>query len=96
MALTDRYKPEERVVTKYITHIIAEAAVIRLLHMERLVFFVSLLTKLYRCVGTSHQEHMEREKQGYQDSHGHRQYIRCHDVVGHFVVETAWMVDGPL
>jgi hypothetical protein len=39
---------------------------------------------------------MECEKQGNQDCYGNWQNVGCHDVVGHFVVKTAGVVDGPL
>jgi hypothetical protein len=54
MALTDRDEPKEGVVTEHVAHIIAEATVIGLLHVEGLVFLIALLAKLNRGVGCRH------------------------------------------
>lgn len=54
MALTDGDEPEKRVVTKDVAHVVAEAAIIRLLHVEGLIFFVALLAELNCGVGSCH------------------------------------------
>lgn len=70
--LTYWHEPQKRVVSKHGAHVVAEAPVVWLLNVERLVLFVALLAEFNRCVRLGHQVEMEREEQSHEerDCHG--------------------------
>jgi len=94
--LTDRHEPKQWVFAKYVAHILAEASIVRLLHMERNVFFILLLTELDGGVCRDHEIHVESEKQSDQDGDGGTQNVRGHNEVRNFVVEAGWAADRAL
>eukprot|EP00353_Schmidingerella_taraikaensis_P014142 CAMPEP_0185581814 /NCGR_PEP_ID=MMETSP0434-20130131/19055_1 /TAXON_ID=626734 ORGANISM="Favella taraikaensis, Strain Fe Narragansett Bay" /NCGR_SAMPLE_ID=MMETSP0434 /ASSEMBLY_ACC=CAM_ASM_000379 /LENGTH=185 /DNA_ID=CAMNT_0028200443 /DNA_START=366 /DNA_END=922 /DNA_ORIENTATION=- len=80
-------EPEERVVAEDQSEVLAEASIVGLLRVERVVLLAALLAELDSREGARDQVQVERHE-GCDDKCQHRrQNVRSHHKVAHFVIE---------